>query len=210
MLYLMKIKQMKQYYIHTILLTRLLLPCKKLHSAIKLGDVQRVVLTVKHMLPYFKANKSYKYALACLELIAQLQLFLSPRQCLAITQGRFVNLRGARNSRQIYVQSTPTHRGECAQQALDRVSKLQTLTKKILDNFQTNFGGKDAHVGCHNLNAEKYENDMTMLYTHLEPYKLYVARERVMRSSSLNYACKDPVKQCRHLFTSRLDCETNE
>ena len=191
---------------HTILLTKLLLLRKNLHSAIKLGDGQRVVLTVKHMMPYFKANNSYKYALACLELIAQLEIFLSPKQCLAITQGRFVNQRGAtdsnyaidlcvEHSNKVFKENFSLYRGECTQQALDRVSKSQTVTKKILDNFQTEFGGREAHIGRHNVNAEKYENDVMMLYNMLEPYKLYVEKERIMRSSSLSSACKDPVRQ---------------
>ena len=145
---------------HTKLLIKLLLIRKNLHTAIKYGDGSRVLLTVKHMLPYFKVNNNYKYALACLELLAQTQMFLSPRLSLAVTQGRFINMRGAPNSNypidlcvehsnKVFKDNVSLYRGDCTQKVLDRISKSQTITKEILDNHQQEFTSKPVYTGQH-------------------------------------------------------------
>ena len=189
---------------HTKLLVKLLLLRRNLHTAKKFGDGKKVLHTIKFMLPYFRSNNNYKYALACLELLAQTQFFLSPRQCLAIVQGRFVNFKGKPNTNyaidlcvehcnKVFKEHISLYRGECTKKVLDRISKAQTSTKAILDNYNSEFG-TPPYIGQHKVHKDLYEEDVSALINFLTPYKLYNPANRVFRSS-LGKAVADPVLQ---------------
>ena len=186
---------------HTQLLLKLLLLKKNLDDAISYGDGERLLLCVKHMYLYFKCNNNYKYSLACFELLAQIKYFVSEKMAVCLTQDRFINMRGAvdsnypadllvEHSNKTFKDNFYMYRGEPTQQVLDRVSKSQSITSKILDNFKKEFATAQ-FIGQHKVNQEKYDSDVSILCSAIEPQQLYSSKQRCLRTPKLVKA--DPV-----------------
>lgn len=180
---------------HTYYLLRLLLLKCNMDDAIHHGDGARLINTIKHMFLYFRANGNYKYALACFELIASLEYFVDEKTKLALIQDRFVNMRGApdsnypadllvEHSNKIFKDNFHLYRGTVTQNVLDRFSKSQTQTTKVLDNFQQQFAiGR--YVGTHKQNTENLQNDLEILFASLSSQQLFSSNNRKLRCLSI-------------------------
>ena len=186
---------------HAQLLLRVLLLKKHLDDAISYGDGQSLVSCVKHMYLYFRCNNNYKYALACFELLAELKYFVSEKVATSLIQDRFVNMRGAsdsnypadllvEHSNKVFKNNFYMFRGEPTQQLLNRMSKSQTMTSEILDNFQKEFATA-RFVGQHKVNQEKYDNDISILCRAVVPQHLFLPQNRQLSTPKLTHM--DPI-----------------
>lgn len=63
-------------------------------DAVREGDGLRVIRCWRFLLPLFKSAKRKNYAKEALNLLSQIQLFLSPRQAQQLIWSRFVNTSG--------------------------------------------------------------------------------------------------------------------
>ena len=186
---------------HTHLLMKLLLLKSNMDAAIELGDGDRLMLNIKHMYLYFKANNNRKYALACFQLLSELNYFVSDKVALALKQDRFINMKGSadsnypvdlliEHSNKDFKENFHLYRGQPTQKALDRISKSQTMTTKILDDFQKEFAVA-RYISTHKPNEESHQKDLDILFNSLHSYRLFEDCGRQLRSNVLTVS--DPI-----------------
>ena len=131
-------------YTHNLLV--LLLLRENHNDAIRLGDGERVVRLYKFYTLFFKISKCPKYALATLELQAQLNCLLTPRMAYSLTWNRFVNHKGQVDSNhpmdldlehdnKYFKTDIHSFRGEITDKSITRVSRRVEGSQAVLSSF---------------------------------------------------------------------------
>lgn len=131
-------------YTHNLLV--LLLLRENHNDAIRLGDGERVVRLYKFYTLFFKISKCPKYALATLELQAQLNCLLTPRMAYSLTWNRFVNHKGQVDSNhpmdldlehdnKYFKTDIHSFRGEITDKSITRVSRSVEGSQAVLSSF---------------------------------------------------------------------------
>ena len=116
------------------------------NDAIRLGDGERVVRLYKVYTLFFKISKCPKYALATLELQAQLNCLLTPRMAYSLTWNRFVNHKGQVDSNhpmdldlehdnKYFKTDIHSFRGEITDKSITRVSRSVEGSQAVLSSF---------------------------------------------------------------------------
>ena len=95
---------------HTKVLVRLLLLKNCLDNCIKYGDGDRLCTALKFVRPIFKLNNNFKYAMAVVQFLAQIQYCVSPLLAAQLKYDRFVNMKGKNTViiQQIFLSNTTT------------------------------------------------------------------------------------------------------
>ena len=95
------------------------------------------------------------------------------------------------HSNKVFKENVALYRGMCTQKILDRLSKSQTVTKAVLDNFRKEFD-QEVYVRKRKLNEEAFEGDVRILIDFLKPYELYKCKQRKFISSLAKFSA-DPL-----------------
>lgn len=118
------------------------------NNAISLGDGDRVIHLYKFFYLFYKISKCPKYAFATLELLAQINYFLSPRLSYSLTWNRFVNHKGLLDSNhpmdldvehdnKSFKTDIHSFRGEITDKSIARVSQSIEATNTILSSYDS-------------------------------------------------------------------------
>ena len=167
-------KEDKVYnYTHNLLV--LLLLREHHNDAIRLGDGERVARLYKHYTLFFKISKCPKYALATLELQAQLHCLLTPRLAYSLTWNRFVNHKGEVDSNhpmdldlehdnKYFKNDIHSYRGEITDKSITRVSRSVEGSQSVMRSFDksssvTKPSGRHTQLST--------EDDVSTLVEHL-------------------------------------------
>lgn len=180
---------------HTKVLVRLLLLKSCLDDGVKYGDGDRLCTALKFMWPIFKLNNNYKYAMAVVQFLAQIQYCVSPQLAAQLKYDRFVNMKGKKDSNypadllvehsnKEFKDNFSLFRGETTQKTLDRLSKSQTETQKILDNHQKEFA-TERFIGKHTYNKDLYEKDVKILYDSIRKLNAFENQNRLKTADML-------------------------
>ena len=163
-------------------------------DAIKAGDGDRLYLVIKCIFILFKQYGKHKYALACQEYIAQIELFLSPRRACLVKHERFVNMSGkagANYPMDQYVEHVnkwvkehfTLYQGKLSQSSLDCLTKAMDEAKSILITSQF---GLESSTGSHRLDKAAYCEDVNKVVKSLVPHRLFGDENRKLHSKKLN------------------------
>ena len=110
------------------------------------NDGERVVRLYKHYTLFFEISKCPKYALATLELQAQLHCLVTPRLAYSLTWNRFVNHKGQVDSNhpmdldlehdhKYFKNDIHSYRGEITDRSITRVSRGVEGSQSVLRSF---------------------------------------------------------------------------
>lgn len=212
---------------HNTLLLRFLLLKKCLDAAVRYGDGKRLSFLMKLFTLYFKQLGYPKYALACFEHTAQLQLFLSPYLCEVLTHECFVNNAGKPDSNlpidldiehdnKFFKDHLVLNRYTPSQLVIDRLSFAQDQIKMTLDNFHSQFN-LTAYSSKRTANYNLYLNDIKKLHNFLNDHDVFTSHSsRKHRSEKLQNASMDPLNRidmyvikewmCRRLALMKDQC----
>ena len=185
-------------------LIKMLLLKRHLDRAVKAGDGDRVLLSVKFMYFYFIALGHKKYALACFEMLCQQELFLSDKMKTLILHERFVNNSGRANgnvpmdmdlefcNRQ-FKEEFNVIQGDASDTYLNRISKAVDKSSRVLDNFAKEFC-QPAFQARRKVDDDKYIGDVMKLVGSICEAKVftYVSGRR-MYSEKLNDKARNPL-----------------
>ena len=125
-------------------LGRLLLVRSILQRAVHDGNGDAITRVIKYLHLYFRKLKYPKYALACLEYTAQVELLLSPRVREVLKYERGVNRQGrpgknmpydldVEHSNKVFKQRFTLYRGEPTAQMMYRISSSEDVTTQVVD-----------------------------------------------------------------------------
>lgn len=114
------------------------------------------------------------YVFCCFELIASLEYFVSQKTVVALIQNCFIDLRGAKdsnypadllvehNNKGIQRQLPSVSQCGHSTRVIDRLSKSQSQTSEIMDNFCKEFA-KPQFIGRDKANKEKMQRDVDLI-----------------------------------------------
>lgn len=187
-------------------LLKMLMLKRHLDCAIKAGDGEGVLLSLKFMLLYFKVLGNTKYALACFEAIAQNQFFLSEKMKVLVLQECFVNNLGRPLSNipmdqdvefqnKQFKESFHYMHGEPSDTYLSRLSKSVDSVEKVLENFAKQFDVESFHTK-RKVPLEEYIDNVVMVSKKLTEAKVfYIVPHRKLYSAKLASAAIDPLSK---------------
>ena len=190
---------------HTRQLIKFLLMKREMDDAIKAGDGDRLYLVIKCIFILFKQYGKHKYALACQEYIAQIELFLSPRRACLVKHERFVNMSGkaganypmnqyAEHVNKWLKDHFTLYQGKLSQSSLDCLTKAMDEAKSILDNHDSQFG-LELRTGSHRVDKAAYREDVNKAAKSLVPHKLFGNESRKLHSKKLNESVSESLNR---------------
>ena len=166
-------------YTHQVLVLMLL---RLNHNdAINFGDGERIIRLYKFFCLYFKVSNCPKYAIAILQLLAQVNCLLSPRLAFSLTWNRFVNNQGKvdtnypmdlsiEHDNKAFKNDIHSFRGEITDKSITRVSRSVEPTDAILASYDKATAVK-APSGKHLLKST--EDDIMLLVDHFQNADIY-------------------------------------
>ena len=206
---------------HARQLIKVLLLKRHLDQAISHGDGEGVFLTIKFLMLYFKALGHTNYAVACFEMIGQVNIMCSEKMRTAIIHERFVNNHGGldRNvpmdqdcefQNKAFKQAFNIMNAEPSQTYLNRLSKSVDKSCKVVENFMKELNIKVHHSRRH-YSEDKYNSDVNKLIKVLQEQKVFsVIEGRTTSSEFFQSASIDPVLildmyQVKQWMVSRME-----
>lgn len=211
---------------HTLQLLRVLLIKRSLDFAIQSGNGETLSLIMKHMILYYRQLGYTNYALACLEHVAQCNIFLSPRLSTLIKHECFVNNAGKKN-RNMAMDMDVEHQvrffkenfrlcnQEPSEAVLQRLSLAQDMVEKMLCNFHSEFQ-IETHCAKRVCDENSYKRDVLKMSKYLEGRHVFInSPGRLLKSDKLKDASFDPLllidmfdlKQWLQMSIQRMSCQ---
>lgn len=181
----------------------MLLLKRSLDHAIKSADGELLSVLMKHMMLYFRQFGYKNYALACLEHIAQMEIFLSDQARELVQQECFVNNRGRamtnmpmdldlEHSNKFFKEHFSLKSNEPSQAVIRRLSLAQNKLELVLDHFHSEFG-LFRHTALRRMDMDKYREDVSKLQCHLSLRNIFTTQSgRSLHSTKLTTAGHDP------------------
>lgn len=188
---------------HTHQLLKVLLLKRCLDNAIKSADGAFITTIMKHMMLYFRKFGYKNYALACLEHVAQCQLFLSEQATELVQQECFVNNRGRamtnmpmdldlEHSNKFFKEHFTLRSNEPSQPVISRLSLAQNKLQLVLENYKSEFRIY-RHTPLRRIDTDKYKEDVLKLHQHLSLRHIFEAEPgRTLYSTKMMIAGHDP------------------
>lgn len=181
----------------------MLLIKRELDECIHAGDGDRLYAVIKHMMLYFRLYGKTKYALCCMEYMAQINIFLSPMRAELVKHERFVSTHGGANQNMAQDQHCEhlikwikehftLYRGQISEKTLNRLTKSMDEVEAILEMNDNEFYG-DQRANRHCFNRDKYMADVHKAVSVMASHRLYDDRNRTLKSDKLNKSAREPL-----------------
>lgn len=186
-------------------LIKMLLLKRHLDKGIKAGDGAVVYICVKSMYLYFYVLGNTKYRLVCMEMIAQVEFFLSDRMRELVLYERFVNNLGKKAGNipmdqdvefcnRDFKNNFKCMYGEPSDVLLERLSKASDDCAKILANFAQQLGVEEHHA-ARKVKDEVYYQDVKKICKVIDNAKVFhIQPQRLMANDKLNRAALNPLR----------------